>query len=458
MPQEEQIYSDPVEMVMDSQQKKATLQRRQERGATLPRTPGGTTPLSPDHAVLLHLQQSASKLEGDTSYADPKDIIKILPNSGDLSRHDGPFLQSPEMSPPPPPASPPLMNGGGASTGEADDLYDIVQPTKKAPPMVQQKQQPSPKTMEKYDRLTRQTSKKYDHLTQAEGEGAPPPGGPESGELGKWYITNSPPSERPPPPLPESSTGVPQPEPLEYFTIPSSLPQQELPEYATVGSERKARNKTPHPRNSGGNRDPPADPPAELYAVVDKTRKSKKPLTVPVARGNGRYADEGKSPPIPSPPGIACGSNASPPGDHLYAAIVPKRARTPPPVLPKPVANGRGSPPDATARRTLDRPRKSSKPLVVGGAPRANGPAHPVSYGSRTRSTEGLNVVQSVESPPQHYVPENTGSQDLYALPAPRKKRPPVAPKPLPRRSPSPIPPGESCMIIVLLSLRVSGL
>ena len=430
---------------MGSQQKKATLQRRQERGATLPRTPGGTTPLSPDHTVLLHLQQSASKLEADTSYADPKDIIKILPNS-DLSRLDGPFLQSPEMSPPPPPASPPLTNGGGAGTGEADDLYDIVQPTKKASPVQQQKQQQSPKMIGKYDHLTRQTSRKYDHLTEA--EGALPPRGPESGEPGKWYITNSPPSERPPPPLPEYSTGVPQPEPLEYSTVPSSLPQQDLPEYATVRSERKARNKTPRPRNSGRNRDPPApppaDPPVELYAVVDKTRKTKKLTTVPVARGNGRYADEGKPPPIPSPPGIARGSNASPLGDHLYAAIVPKRARTPPPVLPKPVANGRGSPPDATARRTLDRPRKSLKPLVMGGDLRANGPAHPVSYGSRARSTEGLNVVQSVESAPQHYVPENAGSQDLYALPAPRKKRPPVAPKP--RRSPSPIPPGESCM------------
>ena len=450
--QEEQIYSDPVEMALDSQQKKATLQRRQERGATLPRTPGGSSPLSPDHAVLLHIQQSASKLHEDTSYADPKDIIKFLPNSGDPSAV---FLQSPDMSPPPPPLGSPLMtNGPGPSGGEAEDLYDVVQPTKKVPPPPPQEerqssQQQSPTIKKNYDHLVRQTSKKYDHLLQMEEEPQLPPRGQDSGEPGKWYMTNSPPSERPPVPLPDYSTtpqpepleysSVPQPEPLEYSRVPSSLPQQEPPEYATVWSEGKARNQTPRPRNSG---EPPA---GELYAVVDKSQKSnrnKKSLTtVPIAKGNSRYADEGKPPSIPSPPNVSRGNNVPPPGDHLYAAIVPKRNRTPPPVLPKPSANGRGSPPDATTRPTMDRLRKSSRPLAVGGASQPNGPTHLASYRTRTKSSEVLNAV---ETSPRHYVAENSVSDDLYALPAPRKKKkPPVAPKPLSRRTPSPNPPGE---------------
>lgn len=314
-------------------------------------------------------------------------------------------MRSPSVSPPPPPpASPPMINGD-----TKEELYDTVQPAKTTNT---DSTQPGGDLKKKnYDHLTRQTSKKYDHLTEDAAEWA--------GEQG----------ERPPVPLPNESPRHRPPLP-KYSTVQQdSYPPDDM--YATIVNvvERHHKHPIPAPQNS---KNWSSSPPEREKHVA--TKKKKAITIVPVAGGNGRRQDD-KRPPIPSPTAVTRGNLPSGEDtleDHLYAVVntaTKKRNRTPPPlVLPKPhlpsssTSNGGDNGHSGVSRRSHDRQRQPTKPLVAS------------IIGGNSRYELDLSSESS----------NSSTTEQLYAMPVRKAKKPPVvAPKPLPRRSPSPIPPSR---------------
>ena len=422
-PQEEDIYSDPVDIAMGNKQKKATLQRRQKRD-TLPRTAG--TPITgPNQTILMHLRKQ-SLSNDDDSYADPKDIIKFGNSES--------FLPSPSTSPPPPPATPPAVNGNPL-VGRGEELYDAVRP----PSSKNTWQPPSSGTGCGYDHLSRQVSWKYDHLA------------------GDEAAVNSNPSgrgERPLAPLPDDLHN--EAPPVLYAVVgtktkqnPPTAPQKSnlsqeapLPDnlYAIVNKPPKSR--VPPPARDP---EPPPTASGELYATVDTSKKKKMSLTtLTVAGGNGTLPVEtARRQPIPSPSSVAHGNHPTAgDSDQLYATVdtSKKRKRTPPPVMPKsprspvpPTLNG--GPPEFS-RGALDRQRKPTKPLVGNGTQFRR-----KSHDSVLSPAGGVAGRGSTEQ--LHSQQTENAVQSLYATPMRKAKKPvppATAPKPgfLHPRSPSP--------------------
>ena len=366
---------------------------------------------------MMHLQSQANN-DADSTYSDPKDVVKFTLNDPPPEVP----LRSPSVSPPPPPPSSPPSTNQAEGTG--DELYDIVQPNKTTA---------KPPGVRGYDHLSQQMSGKYDRLTEN--------GGTEEGGSG------------------ERQHSTPVPSLPEYSTVSHQREEEML--YATVGTEKtRGHNILPdHHGNAANNHtartltsDPSYAPQeSQMYAVVDKSRKSKKAVAIlPVTGGNGRH-EEVRKPIVPSPPNIARGNRSASAEDHLYAVVNPagkkkKKKKAAPPVAAKsphspvpPAVNGGGSPPEIT--RSLEHQRQSKKPPVGNGHVR-----HKSSDLSLVMSTAVVKAHSTEQLYPQHrylqaghaYHPVTVG-EDLYALPV--KKRPPVAPKPLPRRSPSPVAP-----------------
>ena len=470
---------------MDAAQKKLSLKRRKERDRTLQRSQGSGSSLSPGQNTLMrHISKSACS--EDSTYADPKDIIKYIPEPAEIL--------SPSDSPPSPPPS-------ELNFSPLEDLYASVQPvSSNAPPSTVQSPQSS--IGRGYDHLSamsRQVSGKYDQLQpNMDNEGA------MNGTNTRGHeFRECPPSERPPAPLPEynpvhhpiqlyasvdvtrkTSRNFPPeppggfvPEPQAMYAsvdvtrktsrnFPPEPPGGFVPEpqamYASVDVTRKtSRNFPPEPPGdfvpnnmyatiteatktqkkkvptpSESPKPPPPAPTEAMYATVDSSRKSKKSLTtVPVTSGNGHIGvDMGRKPPVPSPPSLARNSGhetADSAQMPVYATVdTSRRKRTPPPVRPRsprspmsPSPSG-GSP--EFLRGSLERQRKPTAPLVKNGG-------H-----SRRKSNEALLV------PVVAKVPVNIN----------KKPPPPTAPKP--RRSPSPAMGKSTCPTTRVGNKRVS--
>ena len=447
---EDEIYSNPADIAMGTQQKKATLQRRQDRqDHTLPRTP--VTPISPNHPILMHLtqqQQQQHPSAVEDTYADPKDSIRFP-----FVSQEAP-LKSPGISPPPPPLiTPPAVTNGNRPPAAEEDLYDVVQPA------VVKKNLLSPTSPvpgsagvgRGYDHLLAmkwQQSGRYDHLALDQGGERTSEGGP--GGKGLDERSPAPKSERPPAPLPENPpVSLPvEPENM-YATVDTStkikrkprgyVPAPEVNDllYATVSKPQ--RKQVPPPLKMGGEVDRPRENSGhveEMYATVDVSKKRKKSLpTAPVAGG-----DMNRKPPASSPPTVARGNHSNAGGgesDQLYATVDVKRKskKTPPIILPKsprspvdPPQNG-----GEFTRGSLDRQRKATPQLVNNGGHfrrKSNDTFLTPAGGSSLRSvpggTEGSYMQQT-----QHYHPDNAANE-LYAMPSrkPRKPPPPTAPKP----------------------------
>lgn len=408
---------------MGNEQKKQTLQRRHERENTLPRTPG--TPLSPSHTLLIHMQRHE-----DSTYADPKDLIKFPHEPSGV-----PLRCSSVSAPPPPPTGPPVADGS-IPLGAAEELYATVQSTSSRHTPGGPKS-PSSEAGRGYDHLARQMSElKYDHLSQDEETiDFMNPGEQRLGERPPAPLPECPPLERPPPPLSKYS--------------PVHLPKEPQNMYATVDTTKKtkaAQKKIPSPVNTARTPEPLTN--SAEYATVDTSRKKKKSFTtLPVTGDNGyAAAEKGRKLLVPSPPTVAKGSSSEVmEGAQIYATVDmnKKRKRTPPPVLPKspqpPVAPALNGDSPEFSRGSRERQRKPTAPLLKNGS-------HFKRKSNESLLTPGSMGQLHLQHQTQHYRPDNA-TGDLYALPIrkPKKPAPPTAPKP--RRSPSPAPGWYTCTI-----------
>ena len=128
------------------------------------------------------------------------------------------------------------------------------------------------------------------------------------------------------------------------------------------------------------------------------------------------------------------------------------------PSLPKPhpPVNGGGggggsSPPTDLSRRSLERQRKPTKPLVgsIGGHARHKSNELDLStIRHRTGSSEHLSPHHHQQQLTQHYHPPTSSTEELYAMPLRKNRKPPVV-APKPRQVPSPIPPSQCPVLSV---------